>query len=256
MSKFPAFRLISWLLCCPVCFVPACGGSDDGSESNPELGALSLPLVTNVNGHSYRLSGSLSVLGNYYAWFELAGDSEVLSVPLNTGSYVARLDYWQLSRDDGTGNFVNVPSSLVSGDHAQFRIYAGTSSTIAFTFETDGVLVRVGSGNLDVRVNVEEIAPLCEPFAAGCGEGAWCPSAELTGAPRACVAAGVLALGTACSGPLDCVADSSCFDFGSGAACTALCPATLFGQPCSEATECIPAGSDYGICTPVLPEAE
>lgn len=250
--QFSAFRLISWLFFCPLCAVPACS-ANDGAEGASEFGTLSLPLATSVNGHAYRLSGTLLVQGNAYAWVELGGDSDVLSVPLATGSYVAQLYPWQLSRDDGNGTFVDVPAALVSAYQVPFQIFDGVNSTVTFTFETDGVLVRVGAGELDVRVDVQEIAPVCEPFGVGCGEGQWCPSAELTGAARACVAAGPVEVGSPCSGPFDCTADSSCFDFGTGPVCTALCPVSLFGQPCSQGGDCVPDGSDYGLCTPVQP---
>lgn len=248
-----AFRLVSWLFLCPLAAVPACGATD-GAQTTAELGTLSLPLVTSVNGHAYRLSGSLLVQGSYLSWVELGGEAEVLSVPLGTGAYVAQLYAWQLSRDDGSGGFVSVPAALVSAYQVPFQIYESATSTITFTFETDGVLVRVGAGELDVRVEVQELPPVCEPFGRECGDGLWCPSSELTGAARACVAAGATAIGSPCSGPLDCVADSSCFDFGTGPVCTALCPASWFGQPCSRGGDCIPDGSDYGICTPMQSE--
>ena len=256
MSQFPTFRLVSWLLFCPLALVPACAANDDSAESSPEIGSLSLPLLTSVNGHTYRLSGSLYVQGPNSAWLDLGADSDVLSVQLNTGPYYAYLNYWQLSRDDGSGNFVNVTANLVSAAQVPFQIYDGSNATVTFTFETDSVIVKIGSGELDVRADVHETAAVCEPFGTACGEGAWCPPTELTGAPRACVATGMIGIGEACAGPLDCVVDSSCFDLGSGAVCTPLCPESLFGELCSEGVECVPAGSDYGICTPVLPEGE
>jgi hypothetical protein len=205
-----------------------------------------------VNGHTYRLySGYLYVYGSTYAYVDLSGDAPSVSVALPTGHYSAYLSWPALARDDGSGNLVPVEARLVSSSSVDFDIYDGTTSTIAFVFETDGALVRVGSGALDVRVEVTEDAAVCTPFTDDCGEGSWCPPTELTGVPRACVAAGTVPLGEACSGPLDCMAQSSCFDFGDGPVCAELCPASLFGEACSDDTACEAAGSEYGVCIPV-----
>jgi hypothetical protein len=181
---------------------------------------------------------------------DLTGDTPVVSLPLLTGSYTAFLYNPMLLRDDGTGNFVPVEARLASSSVVSFQIYDGAKTTIAFAFETDGVIVQVGSGTLDVRVDVTEKPAICTPFGSECGQGAWCPPSGLTGLSRACVAAGSRGAGEPCQGPLDCAADSSCFDFGSGPVCADLCEVSEFGSACAADSECIPAGVDYGICTP------
>jgi hypothetical protein len=109
----------------------------------------------------------------------------------------------------------------------------------------------VGAGTLDVRIDVNETAAVCRPFTSDCGEGAWCPSSGLTGEERQCVAAGELSPGEACAGPLDCAADSSCFDFGQGPVCAALCELSEAGVGCSADAECLAVDCEYGICEPI-----
>jgi len=229
-----------------------CSAQDESAEASVQSGSLELPLVSSAGGHTYRLySGYLYTYGpSYYGYgTDLSVDAPSVSLALGTGHYTAYLSNPALARDDGTGTFVPVQATLVTNG-VGFDIYDGTTSTIAFEFQTDGALVRIGAGALNVRVDVSEGAAVCTPFANDCGEGSWCPPTELTGAPRACVTAGTVAVGEACAGPLDCAADSSCFDFGSGPVCAELCAASQFGAACSDAASCVAAGSDYGVCTP------
>lgn len=233
------------------CLLSGCSAPEDSAEASVKTGSLELPLVSSAAGHTYRLvSGYLYLYGpSYSPYVDLTGDEPSVSVSLATGHYTAYLNSPALARDDGTGNFVPVQATLLTNG-VGFDIYDGTKSSIAFEFQTDGALVRVGEGGVDIRVDVTEGAGVCTPFAGDCGEGSWCPPTELTGRPRACVTAGSQAVGEACAGPLDCSADSSCFDFGSGPVCAELCPETRFGEACSEGLTCLAAGSDYGVCTP------
>jgi hypothetical protein len=231
------------------CVLGGCSADGGGPQSTEHSGSLELPLLSSSGGHSYRLTGYLYTYGPSYVWSDLGVDEPAISLALQTGHYTAYLYSAGLARDDGKGSFVPVQATLVSNG-VPFDIYDGAASSISFAFQTDGALVRVGAGTLEVRADVSEGAAVCTPFANDCGDGSWCPPTELTGAPRACVAAGSVAVGDSCSSPLDCVADASCFDFGAGPVCGALCPSALFDQACSDTTTCIAAGSDYGVCRP------
>jgi hypothetical protein len=255
MSKIQSLRLIASFALLSPCFgLAACSASPETDEQSVQNGTLELPMVSHVNGHTYRLRGGyLYVNGPVYQYLDLAVDAPKVSVSLPTGDYYAYLYQSGLERDDGNGNFIPVLATQLSSYYVPFQIFNGATSTVAFEFETDGVIVRVGSGTLDVRVDVTELPAVCTPFGSECGEGAWCPPTELTGEPRGCVAAGPVSLGESCASPLDCVADASCFDFGSGPVCAALCDAGLFGAPCSQDAECVAAGREYGVCTPVAP---
>jgi len=220
-------------------------------------GTVSLPLTASSNGHTYRLSNAyVYISGPQYSTVIFTSsnpDEKVLSTSLPTGNYSAYLSNWTLERDDGHGGFAPVPASLLS-NWTTFSIFNGTTSTVSYQFTTDGVIVVVGSGKLNVAVTVEEHAAVCTPFGDDCSTGTWCPPTGLTGAPRACVPAGSLALGEACASPTECVANSSCFDLGGGPKCAELCPLENVGSQCSAGGTCEESGPDYGVCRPAPSE--
>jgi hypothetical protein len=213
--------------------------------------------VTETDGHRYRLrNAAVSISGPQFLQLASTDDPSetALSATLATGNYLAILFNWSLEQDDGTGAFHPVPATLVSGPVANFAVFNGATTTIGYRFQTDGVVVTVGAGQLRVTIAVDEVAPVCTPFAGddGCGAGAWCPPAGLTGTQRACIAAGAGALGDPCAGPTDCGAYAACIDAGAGAGpvCVALCPNSALGSSCPTGGICQPAAGDYGVCTP------
>jgi len=231
----------------------ACGGSGDpaAARDHAESGTVSLPLTTTANSHTYRLSGVyLNVTGNTSTTLTTtdAPEETSLSVTLPTGSYTANLYYWTLEQQQPDGHFASVPATLLSSQYLGFGISNGTTTTISYRFQTDGVVVTVGAGELRVKVAVDEVAPPCTPFGADCGEGTWCPPTGLTGAPLACIATGTVDIGDPCSGPSDCVSTSSCFDLGEGPVCAELCPSSRFGEACDSGGTCQGAAPDYGVC--------
>ncbi|MEN9578302.1 MAG: hypothetical protein RJA70_1311 [Pseudomonadota bacterium] len=229
-------------------------GTPASDSHEAAFGTLSLPLTSVANGHTYRLrNATILVYGNTYSYLESSDDpaETVLSASLETGNYDAYLyGGWSLERATAEGAFEPVQASLESNSATSFSILNGTTTTVAFRFQTDGVTVVVGSGGLQVVLEVNETAPVCVPFSADCGPGAWCPSSALTGAGRACIVEGVVNVGQPCTGPLDCVANATCMDLGAGPLCTALCPSADAGAACSSGGTCQLAGDDYGICTP------
>jgi len=250
-ALFSHSTLILGLLASPV--LAGCGSSTPETQETT-VGTFSLPLTSTANGHTYRLrNATVAIYGDTSAYLQSSDDpaETKLSTQLPTGQYQAFLYYgWTLEREKADGSFEPVRATLESPSSAVFSILNGTTTTVAFRFQTDGVSVTVGSGALDVVVAVDETAPACEPFSSDCGPGAWCPSSELTGAARTCVAEGSIALGEACAGPFDCVANATCMSSGSGPVCTALCPSADAGAPCSSGGTCQLAGDDYGVCTP------
>lgn len=257
MSTIRSLSLIARLTLIFPCFALGCAADPESAEAGMNAGTLELPLRTSTNGHTYHLSGQLQITRQFPwqnpQWFDLGGDASTFRASLNTGEYFADLVWWGLEREDRNGSFAPVDANLVSSSSVPFRIYHGATSTIAFEFETDGAIMTVGVGSLDVRVNVTETPAACTPFTTDCGDGFWCPPSELTGGPRACVSEGPLALGESCASPLECGADSSCFDFGTGPVCARLCDVSSSGALCADGEECVPAGADYGVCTPGTP---
>ncbi len=229
----------------------ACSASPSPSDREP-VGQVRMPLVTSTNDHTYRLNNVYIYISGPLFTQLSGGDpsAAALTATLPTGPYTAYLSSWTLQRDDGTGNFVNVRADLVSRQAVDFTIWNGATSTITYQFSTDGVIVTVGSGQLSVVISVDETAPVCTPFGTDCGDGSWCPPTGLTGTQRACVAAGTGALGQACAGPADCVANTACIDAGTGPVCTALCASGDIGTDCASGGTCQSAGTDYGVCTP------
>ena len=149
-------------------------------------GSLSMPLVTAVNGHRYRLTNAaVNVVGPTYVWLQSSDDPEEtrLTATLQTGFYSASLIQWTLERDDGTGTFYPVRAQLLSATTVSFDVFADTTTSISYRFETDGDIVVIGSGELRVSVSVNEVAPACAPLGADRSAGTWCPPSALTGRP-------------------------------------------------------------------------
>lgn len=239
-----------------------CGGESPPSPTGvrADVGTLSLPLVTETGGHRYRLrNASISISGPQYLQLTTSDDpaETELSASLPTGSYFAYLySFWTLERDDGAGQFLPVQAEMLSSPAASFSIFNGATTTLNFRFRSDGVVVEVGSGHLNVNVSVEETAPVCTPFAVpdGCAAGSWCPPSGLTGLPRACVTSGAIALGLPCLGATDCGAGAACVESAGGAVCTALCPASAAGLACATGGSCQAVRADYGVCAPAAPD--
>jgi hypothetical protein len=216
-------------------------------------GALSVPLVTVVNGHTYRLKNAvINVSGPTYAWLQSSDDPAEtrLSASLLAGSYSAGLIQWTLERDDGSGTFWPVRAMLSSDATVFFDIFAGATTSISYRFETDADIVVIGSGDLRVSISVGETTPACTPFGNGCSAGTWCAPSALTGRALSCIAEGTIALGSSCLSPNECVRNASCFDLGAGPVCVALCPSSDVGAPCITGGTCREAGPGYGVCRP------
>jgi len=224
--------------------------SDASTQPDAAVGTFSMPLVTTANGHTYRLTGYISIYGSSYDEIYLGDETEV-SRRLPTGDYAAYLYYYRLERlDEDTGRYEHVSANLVSSSYQPFTIYDRATTTVAFQFETDGVVITVGSGELVVNIGVTEVPPACAILGDDCPSGTWCAPAELTRQPISCVQAGPKAVGEACNDPVECAANSSCYEFGAGPLCTALCEPADFGSACAGGGTCTAAGATYGICVP------
>jgi hypothetical protein len=228
-------------------------GSSDAAKGSAHVatGTASLPLVTTANGDVYRLANaSLLICGQSCTYLSTTDDPQEteISTTLQTGSYQASLQYYELQKRDQTGTFQHVHANLVSSTTSYFSVFDGTTTTISYQFETDGVLVTVGQGKVNVTLDVVQTAAVCTPLGTDCAAGSWCPPAELTGNPLACIAAGDVAVGQQCGSATSCVGNSSCFDLGAGPVCVALCGSEDFGQPCGSGGTCVAVGETYGRC--------
>jgi hypothetical protein len=223
-----------------------------GAGDPDRAGTLTMGLTTSAGGALYRLV-DVSILLNgpeFQFLGESNPDEDRLSVTLQAGAYSASLQSWRLERQDSAGIFSAVKAELVSSSAQAFTIFDGTVTTLSYAFRTDGVSIKVGAGRLQVLATVEELAPVCTVLGDDCAAGAWCPPAELTGAPLACLPAGSAPVGQPCDGPTSCVANASCYAADAGALCRALCTSAHFGEPCPSEGTCQPAGAGYGVCLP------
>lgn len=229
-----------------------CASNTAPHEEAAATGVVNIPLETTANGHTYRLTRAyLSIRGPTYRslWTNGPPGETTLSTTLQTGDYSLEMYSWALQRDDGEGNFGPVQANLLN-PYNSFTIANGVTTTVVFQFRSNGVIISIGSGHLDMKVAVQEVAPACQPFGDDCGSGSWCPPAGLTGTDLSCHPAGSVALGQPCTGPGDCVVNSTCLDFGGGAVCTELCPSSSFGAACASGAACVRCRIDYGICLP------
>jgi hypothetical protein len=242
------------LLCLSLPMITACGVGPESSEpanQAEQTGTLSLPLSVTVGDHVYRF-GYFQLYVYGYGYISSSGDPDEtrLTMPLPTGRYDAGLWGWSLERDNGSGSFSPVNASLVSSSSVGFEILNGSTTTLSFQFETDGQIITVGSGNLAVTAEIDELEAACAPLGSDCGEGLWCPPGELTGSAVGCRYAGAVELGQPCNGPADCVSNSSCIDVGAGPVCAALCARAEFDSACPTGGICTAVGGEYGVCAP------
>lgn len=227
--------------------------SDENVSENANVGTVSIPLQTTVGNSTYRLQAVFVVSGAPgFITLTTSADDPVLSTTLPTGPYYVFLQSFTLFRDDGTGTFYPVNATFISGNQ-YFSIYAQSTTTISFQFQTDGQVVPMGSGNLDVTVDVTEVPGACTILGQDCADGSWCAPPALTGQELACVPAGTVPVGSACKSPLECVAASTCHDFGDGPVCAALCTPDEFDGACGDDGTCLEVHPTFGICTPPAP---
>ena len=251
---------VSWALFANVLPVLFCGCADhqDGYQTPVTSGTVDLPLRAVVGDNVYRLSNVSLLVSPSGTWLSSGNspDEIVLRATFPAGQHSAQLYDWTLERADSNGAFYPVEARLVSSSFVEFTVFDGSTTTISFQFETDGEIVTVGSGELQVAIDVTETPAACTPFGSDCPDGSWCAPATLTGAPVACIAAGSVEPGGECNSPLDCVANSTCMRRGDATTCTELCPSEAIGTPCASGGVCQPRGIDYGACIPERPAGE
>lgn len=224
--------------------------NDPADDSAVTTGTVSLPLTSVVNGHVYRLRNVyLQIWGPTYLYLQGGDYDTVLNATLQTGSYTSYLYNWKLERQDDDGVFQPVTASLES-NYMSFEVFNGTTTTLVYRFQTDGAIVPIGAGNVQIKVGVDEVQAACTPFGNDCPEGCWCPPTSLSALSRQCLWAGTVALGEPCDKPTACVANASCFDMGSGAICAALCPRSQFDTTCVSGGKCQRVTSEFGVCVP------
>ena len=119
-------------------------------------GTLSMQLSTDVNGVTYRLREALFDLSGPESLTLSSGDNPAIEQLLSEGDYSVNLsDGWRLEREFESG-FQAVAAELVSPNPAHFTVVAGQTTDVAYVFETDGTIVSLGEGTLNLRIQVTE----------------------------------------------------------------------------------------------------
>ncbi|WP_437739810.1 hypothetical protein WME73_29830 [Sorangium sp. So ce302] len=237
--------------------LPACAVGPDGTEEAESTGRASIALVAQTNGHVYRLSNAIfRIEGPIVTYLGTSDDpgETVLSAALPTGDYASTLEQgWVLQRDDG-GTFVPVQATLLTPPTVSFAIYDGAVTPLVYQFQTDGTIITIGDGQLDISIEVTEVGGggACTPFGAGCSGGEWCAPGALLGGVPACLPGGTIPVGGTCGGVEGCVSNAACGDLtGEGLTftCIELCPGSSFGAPCASGGSCVDIGyPEFGIC--------
>ncbi|XXX81475.1 hypothetical protein WMF30_22215 [Sorangium sp. So ce134] len=234
----------------------ACTSGPDVAEEAEITGRASMSLVTQANGRVYRLSNALfSIQGPIFTYLSSSDDPSetALTAALPVGDYTSFLETgWVLERNDG-GAFVPVQATLVSGNPAWFTIYDGATTQLVYQFQTDGTIITIGDGQLDISIEVTEVGGgACSPLGAGCSSGEWCVPGELVEGQPFCYPEGDIPVGGACDDPArGCVANALCGDIeGTGMyTCLELCLTSSLGLPCASGGICNDIGyTEFGIC--------
>ncbi|WP_437779196.1 hypothetical protein [Sorangium sp. So ce1097] len=241
--------------------LPACTAAPGGTEHADDAestGRASLSLVSETNGRVYRLSNALfAIEGPIFTYLSSSDrpDETVLSAALPTGDYQGFLEPgWVLERYEGD-TFVPVQAALISPNPAGFTIFDGATTELVYRFQTDGTIITIGNGQLDISIEVTEVGGACTPLGAGCTEPAWCVPGELLGGAPSCYPGGDIPVGGACAldGSTLCAPSSLCGDLegtgGDFGTCIELCPSELLGAPCASGGVCADIGYvEFGIC--------
>jgi len=130
-------------------------------------GTLSMRLSTEVNGVTYRLRDALFDVSGPESLTLSSGDSPSIEQLLSAGDYSVNLsDGWRLEREFPAG-FQTVAAELVSPNPAPFTVVAGQTTDVAYVFETDGTIVSMGQGTLNLRIQVNETGSPPTPAEVG-----------------------------------------------------------------------------------------
>ncbi|MDB4980913.1 MAG: hypothetical protein JWM82_1665 [Myxococcales bacterium] len=147
----------------------ACQGVPSGA-SPADTGSVRMALTSSASGASYRLHAArFAVDGPTVTTLDsdLQPDATVLTTTLSTGSYgIALRDGWELQRLDA-GAYATVQATLISANPVPFHIDAGATTDVAFQFSTSGQVITVGTGSLDVCIQVFADAATPVPVAGG-----------------------------------------------------------------------------------------
>ncbi len=135
--------------------------SSDSQDERANVGTVSVALTgTSTSGATYRLrNGAFTVTGPTSTTFSTETDPNAASiaVTLQSGAYQLSLaDGWYLEKLQN-GIFSLVTATLTSANPSSFSIADETTTGVVLQFSSDGEVVQMGDGTLDVSINVDDV---------------------------------------------------------------------------------------------------
>jgi hypothetical protein len=225
------------------------GAAPDHELTEQQSGQLRLPLVT-PGEDVFRLRSASFVIRNAAGTqletlsSEAAADASALSAELFPGDYTVSLAAgWFLERLRAPAPAERVNAALVTPDPAPVTIRDGAVSELVYTFTTTDGSITLGSGSVDVQVDVVQPEALTSCVLAsnyyyydsGCRAGQACLLADASGRTF-CGTPGTLPVGAACDSQ-QCVAGAQCLAQSEGeqTVCTRFCSplSVTFGCNCA-----------------------
>lgn len=237
----------------------ATGCAVDTETRAESFGQVRMALTgTSVEGNLYRLrAATFTIDGPASAGFATEDDPNltVLSADLPPGAYTSTLGGdWYLERQDGA-SFVPVDATLVSANPADFTVNAQVASDLVYQFATDGTIVTIGDGSVNISIDVIESGSSgqsCTMFVSGgCPAGETCAVLSIESLDGVCVQAGTGVSNDPCDAASDCAPNHACVgtsDPVNPFICLELC--NLSTPACSSGTQCEEAFGTglYGVC--------
>jgi hypothetical protein len=140
----------------------ACGAAS--SDDDPQVGGLSIPLLTSSATHTYRLEGSVEIWqgGVRQQTISIGGLAAAITVTdLLPGNYDLFLNYGNsLIRDNGSA----VPATQKFANPFPVTVAAGPPTPIVFSFEVAGdpvafTCTATTCGSVSFELDVDEVPP-------------------------------------------------------------------------------------------------
>lgn len=236
----------------------ASNAGDHGSEHGENVGTLALALTGQTNGTTYRLRNAIfDITGptTLSLSSETDPNSAILAATLATGGYSINLESgWSLEKVTPMGA-QTVSASLVSPNPTSFMIGSGSTASVVFQFSTDGTIVQIGTGRVEISISVMETGALgCDLLAqTGCQMGQHCyfggGADGLTG--QCANAFDTKAPGQPCMAQNECATPGLCgTPDGVNVQCIATCALNGMGPSCPAGTVCLDSGlgPNIGAC--------
>lgn len=248
-------------LCIGALSVSGCAsGSGDKGESAHEgdVGTLALALTGQTNGTTYRLRNAIfDIAGPTMTTLNSESDPNgaVLAATLATGGYSITLENgWSLEKVGAMGA-QTVNATLASPNPTSFMVGSGSTASVVFQFSTDGTIVQIGTGRVEVSIGVTETgATGCNILAqTGCPMGQACYFGGDDGITPMCAQVGdTKPAGASCMSQTECATPGLCGspDGGVTVECIAACALDGMGPSCPAGLTCIDGGlgGNIGAC--------